>query len=175
MIKIEAFRKDDDMVYIDFFQKDEIYIVIRMTETRNNILGISFANEKSGKKSKRKGERATMDLIPWTFPKYQNRIIPSAELELKATGLLNQAIRAFTWFQGRIPLEDNSFLRGDYQVAAIYYVPAEDGSNQAYEKLIFRLLAHHSNEREFLNYDEDGLVPTFRQFYTNRNNKSFFQ
>ena len=78
--------------------------VIRTTGSRDNILGISFANQQKIKNNP--------EVIEWTFPNIDNSKIRTSNIEV-----LNQV------FSGLNSI--NQDLETSYKVSKIEYVPAE--------------------------------------------------
>lgn len=102
-----------------FTKSDNIYKVIRITGSRDNILGVSFANEQKIKNNP--------EVIEWTFPNLDNSKIRTSNTEV-----LNQVLSGLNSI--------NQDLGTNYKVSKIYYVPAEYGSGREYQFLIRKLI-----------------------------------
>ena len=111
-----------------FFKNKNIYSVTRMTGNRNNILGVSFADEVNSEN--------TIEGIEWDFPNIKENFIQTSKKEV-----LQQVVSGFKSI--------NELLQTDYKLAKIYYVPSEDGSDLMYQTLIRRLIRHFHNGNEF--------------------------
>jgi hypothetical protein len=123
------FENDDDILHIDFFEKDDIYIITQIIENRNNnILGISFADEKS--------ERNTIEVHERNLRQYHNSPIQTSREEI-----LDQVL----WGIEIV----NQFLGTDYNISKIYYILGQDDSEKIYKNLIIMLVLHYHGGNKF--------------------------
>lgn len=115
-----------------FIKTGNIYIVIRITGNRDNILGISFGNKYNNENN--------IEVIEWNFPKCDNTTIRTSKTEL-----LNQVLSGLNYI--------NQHLGTNYTLSKIYYVASEDGSCLVYQTLIRSLIRHYYEGKEFLYYE----------------------
>lgn len=113
-------------------KKDNIYIAIRITGHRNNILGISFANE--GYNST--GNNNNIEVVEWKFPNTDNVNIGTSKDQL-----LKQV------FAGLDSI--NEILGTKYRLSKVYYVPSEYGAGSIYQTFTRELIRHHYEGKEF--------------------------
>jgi hypothetical protein len=105
-----------------FTKKNDIYRVIRLSGSQDNILGVSF------------GEENKMEIIEW--PIEENEIIRTSKEEV-----LKQVISG---------LESvNKALGTNYKLSKIYFLPSDRASNSVYKLLISKLIRHYHSGNEF--------------------------
>lgn len=113
-----------------FFKNDNIYRVIRITGSQDNILGVAFAEKDRSDNH--------IEVIEWDFPKIEksrSRIWTSKEKVLE---------------QVRSGLESiNEFLETNYELSKIYFSPFDSAVNSIYSGLIAVLIRHYQNGKEF--------------------------
>jgi hypothetical protein len=122
-VKLLEFKKT-----MGFFKKDNVYNVTRMTGNRDNILGISFGNEDTTENN--------IEVVEWNFTNTDSSNIRTSKAEV-----LNQV------FSGLNSI--NQSLGTNYTLSKIYYVPSEDGSSLIYQTLIWKLIQHYHEGKEF--------------------------
>lgn len=113
-----------------FFKKDNIYRVIRITGSQDNILGVAFAEKDRSYNY--------LEVIEWDFPKIEksrSRIWTSKEkvLEQVLSGL--ESI--------------NESLETNYELSKIYFSSFDSAMNSIYSGLIAVLIRHYQNGKEF--------------------------
>lgn len=113
---------------VGFFKQGNIYKITRITGSRDNILGISFADETNGDDS--------IEVVEWDFSNIDNSIIRTSKEEV-----LRQVMSGLK--------SCNEYFGTDYRVSKIYYVPSENGSESIYRTLFRMLLNHYHSGNEF--------------------------
>ena len=107
-----------------FSKTGNIYKIIRITGSQDNILGISFG-----------GDEDNIEVIEWNFKNVDRRIPTSKEevLEQVLSGLESV----------------NKSLETDYKLSKIYFSPFDSPANQIYSGLIAILIKHYHSGKEF--------------------------
>lgn len=113
---------------MDYYRRNSMYAITRITESKDNILGISFAETNSSENN--------IEVVELSFSKYDNSIIRTSKKEV-----LTQVLSGLNAI--------NELFGTDYKVSKIAYVPSEDGSNSTYQFLTRSLLKHYHNGNEF--------------------------
>ena len=105
-----------------FTKKGNIYRIIRLTGSQDNILGVSF------------GEDNKMEILEW--PIEEGEKIRTSKKEV-----LEQIISG---------LESvNQSLGTNYKLSKIYFLPSDRASNSVYNLLICKLIRHYHSGNEF--------------------------
>jgi len=105
-----------------FTKKGNIYRIIRLTGSQDNILGVSF------------GEDNKMEILEW--PIEEGEKIRTSKKEV-----LEQIISG---------LESvNQSLGTNYKLSKIYFLPSDRASNSVYNLLIYKLIRHYHSGNEF--------------------------
>jgi hypothetical protein len=109
-----------------FSKTNDIYKIIRMTGSQNNILGVSF--------SEGDVREDNINVIEWSFG-HSEKFLSSKEEILKQviSGLRNK----------------NENLKTDYKLSKIYFSPSDSPSNSVYRLLICKLIDHYHSGGEF--------------------------
>ena len=113
---------------MQFYLKDNIYQIIRITGSQDNILGVAFANENSSDNN--------IEVIEWHFANINtSRILTSKQqvLEQVISGLesVNQA------------------LGTNYKLSKIYFSPFDSPTSRIYSGLIAVLIRHYHSGNKF--------------------------
>ena len=112
-----------------FSKTDNIYKIIRITGSQDNILGISFGED-------------DVEVIEWNFNNSDRSKIRTSKEEV-----LEQVL---------VGLESvNQSLGTDYKLSKIYYVSCADGPNAIYQSLIRTLIIHYHNGRKFRDFENE--------------------
>ena len=102
-----------------FSKTDNIYKIIRITGSQDNILGISFGED-------------DIEVIEWNFNNIdKSRIRTSKEEVLSGLELVNQS------------------LGTNYKLSKIYFSPFDISTNRIYSGLISALIRHYPSGNEF--------------------------
>ena len=101
-----------------------------MTGNGDNILGISFSE-------KDEIESNDIEIVKWYFPKTDKNNIRTFKKEL-----LDQVLLGLNSI--------NEYLKINYKLSKIYYVPSEDSSGAIYWTLVKALITHSHETKEFL-------------------------
>jgi hypothetical protein len=128
MIIIKTILEEKKLKMAGFFKEGNIYKVTLITGSRDNILGISFADKTSGENP--------IEVVEWYFPNSDRSRIRTSKEEV-----LTQVLEGLKSM--------NEALGTDYQLSKIYYVPSEDGSNFMYRTLLKWLITHYHSGNEF--------------------------
>ncbi len=113
---------------MEFFLKDNIYRITRITGSQDNILGAAFDDKN------RSGNN--IEVIEGDFPNIdRSRIRTSKEkvLEQVVSGL--ESI--------------NQSLGTNYKLSKIYFSPSDSGANSVYKVLICKLIRHYHSGQQF--------------------------
>ena len=111
-----------------FSKTDNIYKIIRITGSQDNILGISFVEKNSI------GDN--IEVIEWNFPKSDKSRIRTSKKDV-----LEQVLSG---------LESvNQSLGTNYKLSQIYFSPFDSGTNSVYTLLICNLIRHYHDGKEF--------------------------
>jgi hypothetical protein len=111
-----------------FSKTDNIYKIIRITGSQDNILGICFVEKNSSE--------ANIEVIEWNFPNSDRSKIQTSKKEV-----LEQVISG---------LESvNQSLGTNYKLSKIYFSPFDSGANSVYNLLICKLIRHYHSGNEF--------------------------
>ena len=107
-----------------FTKKDNIYRIIRLTGSQDNILGVAF------------GEDNKMEILEWPIEEGE-------EIRTSKKEVLEQIISG---------LESvNQSLGTNYKLSEIYFLPSDRASNSVYKLLICKLIRHYHSGNEFKN------------------------
>ena len=111
-----------------FSKTGNIYKIIRITGSQDNILGISFVETNRSEDN--------LEVIEWNFAKSDRRRIRTSKEEV-----LEQVLCG---------LESvNQSLETNYKLSKIYFSPSDRASNSVYKLLICRLIRHSHSGNEF--------------------------
>lgn len=111
-----------------FLKIGNIYKIIRITGSQDNLLGITFDETKTSK--------SNPEVIKWNFPNSDKGIIQTSEKEVLEQVLLG--------------LESvNKALETDYKLSKIYFSPFDSSRNQIYVGLLATLIRHYHTGNEF--------------------------
>ena len=106
-----------------FSKTDNIYKIIRITGSQDNILGISFGED-------------SVEVIEWNFNNSDRSTIRTSKEEV-----LEQVL---------FGLESvNKSLGTDYKLSKIYFSPFDISTNRIYSGLIAALIRHYHSGNEF--------------------------
>ena len=106
-----------------FSKTDNIYKIIRITSSQDNILGISFGED-------------DVEVIEWNFNNSDRSRIRTSKKEV-----LEQVL---------FGLESvNKFLGTNYKLSKIYFSPFDISTNRIYSGLIAALIRHYHSKNEF--------------------------
>jgi hypothetical protein len=106
-----------------FSKTDNIYKIIRITGSQDNILGISFGED-------------DMEVIEWNFNNSDRSRIRTSKEEV-----LEQVLSG---------LESvNKSLGTNYKLSKIYFSPFDISTNRIYSGLIAALIRHYHSGNEF--------------------------
>ena len=106
-----------------FSKTDNIYKIIRITGSQDNILGISFGED-------------DIEVIEWNFNNIDKSRIRTSKEEV-----LEQALSG---------LESvNQSLGTNYKLSKIYFSPFDISTNRIYSGLIAALISHYHSGNEF--------------------------
>lgn len=111
-----------------FSKTGNIYKIVRITGSQDNILGISFVEKNSI------GDN--IEVIEWNFPKSDKSRIRTSKKDV-----LEQVLSG---------LESvNQSLGTNYKLSQIYFSPFDISSNRIYSGLIATLIRHYHNGDKF--------------------------
>jgi len=111
-----------------FSKTGNIYKIIRITGSQDNILGISFVETNSSE--------ADLEVIEWDFPNIDKSRIRTSEEEV-----LEQVLSG---------LESvNKSLGTNYKLSKIYFSPFDISTNRIYSGLIAALIRHYHSGNQF--------------------------
>lgn len=111
-----------------FSKTNEIYKVIRVTGSQDNILGISFVEIDN--------IQDNIEVIEWEFPKMDKSQIQTSKEEV-----LKQVISGLA--------SVNRSLGTNYKLSKIYFSPFDMSTNRIYSGLIAVLIRHYHCGNEF--------------------------
>lgn len=111
-----------------FSKSNNVYKIIRITGSQDNILGISF--------SECTLSRNEIEVIEWDFPNIDRRSVRTSKNEV-----LNQVLSGLKSI--------NESLRTDYKLSKIYFDPFNSPSHQVYVGLTSALIRHYHNRQKF--------------------------
>lgn len=111
-----------------FIKAKNVYKIIRITGSQDNILGISFDD-----KNKSDGD---IEIIHWDFPNIDRRKSPTSDKEV-----LKQMLSGLKYV--------NQNLETDYRLSKIYFSPWDSPACQVYTGLIAVLIRHYHNGNKF--------------------------
>lgn len=100
-----------------FSKKNDIYTVIRMTGSHNNILGICFTQK----------DNEPVEIIEWDLKNKETIKTSKSEVQSQVFCGLKLV---------------NKYLNTNYRVSKIYYAPVDNPKNSVYEFLIQELIKH---------------------------------
>ena len=113
---------------MEFFKKDNIYRITRITGYQDNILGVVFDDKNRNDNN--------IEVIEWDFPNIDKSIIRTSKEEV-----LEQVLSG---------LESVNQSRGtNYKLLQIYFTPFDSGANSVYKLLICKLIIHYHSGNEF--------------------------
>jgi len=108
-----------------FTKSKDIYKVIRITGSQDNILGVCFSER----------EEPNVELVEWELK-------PGAKVKTSGEQVLDQVLAG---------LESvNKELGSTYNLAKIYFLPSDSASNSVYELLIQALVKQLDSGAEFI-------------------------
>ena len=107
-----------------FTKKNNMYRIIRVTGSQDNILGVCFSENNS----------SDIQVIQWNLE--DDRKIQTSEDQVLEQVLLGLK-------------EVNQSLGTSYRLSKIYFLPSESGAGQIYKALIVRLIRHYHSGNEF--------------------------
>jgi hypothetical protein len=111
-----------------FSKTGNIYKIIRITGSQDNILGISFVETNSSE--------ADLEVIEWNFSNSDRTRIRTSKEEV-----LEQVLSG---------LESvNKSLGTNYKLSKIYFSPFDISTNRIYSGLIAALIRHYHSGNEF--------------------------
>ena len=111
-----------------FSKTDNIYKIIRITGSQDNILGVAFDDKNKNDNN--------IELIEWDFSKIDKSRIRTSKEEV-----LEQVL---------FGLESvNQSLGTNYKLSKIYFSPFDIPTNRIYSGLIATLIRHYHNGNEF--------------------------
>lgn len=115
-----------------YSQDDNVYRIIRITGSQDNILGVSFAEDMNFD--------SKIEVIEWDGPNYNRRTTPTSKEEV-----LEQVLSG---------LESvNKSLGTNYKLSKIYFVPWDSASYSVYSLLICKLIRHYHAGKSFKKID----------------------
>jgi len=111
-----------------FSKTGNIYKIIKITGSQDNILGISFVEINSSE--------ANLEVIEWNFPNIDRSTSKTSKEEV-----LKQVLYG---------LESvNKSLGTNYKLSKIYFSPFDISTNRIYSGLIAALIRHYHSGNEF--------------------------
>lgn len=108
-----------------FTKSRDIYKVIRITGSQDNILGVRFS----------KTEEANVELVEWELK-------PGEKVKTSSKQVLDQVLTGL----GSV----NEELGTSYSLEKIYFLPSDSASNSVYELLIRALVKQLNSGAEFV-------------------------
>jgi hypothetical protein len=111
-----------------FSKTDNIYKIIRITGSQDNILGISFVETNSSE--------ADLEVIEWNFSNSDRSRIRTSKEEV-----LEQVLSGLESI--------NKSLGTNYKLSKIYFSPFDISTNRIYSGLIAALIRHYHSGNEF--------------------------
>ena len=111
-----------------FSKTDNIYKIIRITGSQDNILGISFVETNSSE--------ANIEVIEWNFNHSDRSRIRTSKEEV-----LEQVVSGLE--------SANQSLGTNYKLSKIYFSPFDISTNRIYSGLIAALIRHYHSGKEF--------------------------
>ena len=111
-----------------FSKTDNIYKIIRIIGSQDNILGISFVETNSSE--------ANIEVIEWNFNNSDRSRIRTSKEEV---------------FEQVLPGLElvNKSLGTNYKLSKIYFSPSDRPSNSVYKLLICKLIRYYHSGNEF--------------------------
>ena len=111
-----------------FSKTDNIYKIIRITGSQDNILGVAFDDKNNSDNN--------IEVIEWDFPNIDKSRIRTSKEEV-----LEQVL---------FGLESvNQSLGTNYKLSKIYFSPFDIPTNRIYSGLIATLIRHYHSGNEF--------------------------
>ena len=111
-----------------FSKTNNIYKIIRITGSQDNILGVAFDDKNKSDNN--------IEVIEWDFPNIDKSRIRTSKEEV-----LEQVLSG---------LESvNQSLGTNYKLSQIYFSPFDSGTNSVYNLLICKLIRHYHSGNEF--------------------------
>jgi hypothetical protein len=111
-----------------FLKTGNIYKIIRITGSQDNILGISFVEINSSE--------ANLEVIEGNFPNVYRSTSRTSKEEV-----LKQVLSGLEWI--------NKSLGTNYKLSKIYFSPFDSSRNRIYSTLIKVLIRHYHSGNEF--------------------------
>lgn len=111
-----------------FSKKDNIYKIIRITGSQDNILGVTFDDKNRSDNN--------IEILEWDFPNIDKSRIRTSKEEV-----LKQVVSGLEWV--------NQSLGTNYKLSKIYFSPFDSGADSVYRLLICKLIRHYHNGNEF--------------------------
>ena len=108
-----------------FTKKDNIYRILRLSGSQDNILGVSFSENNEDNK---------IEIVEW--PIQEGEKIRTSKEEV-----LNQVLSGLK--------SVNQSLGTNYKLSKIYFLPSDRASNSVSNLLICRLIRHSHNGHPF--------------------------
>ena len=115
-----------------FSKTGDIYKVIRITGSQDNILGITFAPSFDIQSR----NSNSIEVIEWEFENLIEESVKSSKQEV-----LDQVLAGLS----RI----NSSLGTDYRLSKIYFCPFDSPKSEVYSGLIVKLIRHYHTGNKF--------------------------
>jgi len=115
---------------MQFTKTNNIYKIIRITGSQDNILGIVF-DEKNNN-----NETNSIEVIAWEFPNIKRRITLTSKEEV-----LKQV-------SAGLKLKNEAF-KTDYKLSKIYFSPFDSPADSIYSTLTCLLIRHYHTGGEF--------------------------
>lgn len=116
-----------------FYKENEIYKVIRITSSQDNILGLVFDNITDANIIT---DTTNIEIIEWSFPNVKENGIKTPKKEI-----LKQVITGLKSI--------NNSLGTNYHVSKIYFCPFDIPKNRVYVGLTSLLIRHYHEGKEF--------------------------
>jgi hypothetical protein len=109
---------------MQYTKQGNIYKVMRITGNRDNILGVCFTQENN----------TTLKIIEWPVNKNKPILASKNELSMQVMSGLESI---------------NNFLKTNYKLSKIYFLPSESSSDLIYRFLIHKLIIHYHKSSQF--------------------------
>lgn len=113
---------------VGFSKKGNIYTFSRITDNRDHILGIFFAEKTN--------DDQTIEVVEWKFPNIDSSIIRTSKEEVR-----QQVLTALKWV--------NRYLGTKYQLSKIYYSPLQHRSARSYQTFLEGIIEYYHSGNEF--------------------------
>lgn len=109
---------------MQFYKKNNIYTITRITGSQNNILGVCFSENSS----------SDIKVIQWNLE-------DDGKIQTSGDQVLEQVLLGLK--------EANQSLGTSYRLSKIYFLPSDSAANLVYGLLIKRLIRHYHSGNEF--------------------------